>query len=169
MSRNSRSVIRNVWRRDGERYNPKNTVKTVKHDMKVMVWGCFCYNGVGRLYRINGIMRKEHYHNILRNQMIPSARGLFFDNDFIFSMITTQSIQQSWFVNTWGTKESMSWTGLLNRQIWIPKRICGISWIVAKSMQSCHRSQSVWYQILVAQQYVLNSCLWRVCDPMTWA
>ena len=29
-------------------------------------------------------MRKEHYHNILRNQMIPSARGLFFDDDWIY-------------------------------------------------------------------------------------
>jgi hypothetical protein len=75
---------RKVWRLNGERLNPKNTMKTVKHDKKVMVWGCFTYGGVGKLYRVHGIMRKEQYHCILVNQMMPSARGLFFDNNWIF-------------------------------------------------------------------------------------
>jgi hypothetical protein len=75
---------RKVWRKDGQRYNPKNTIKTVKHDKSVMVWGCFSYWGVGRLYRINGIMKKEHYHSILQRQMIPSAAGLFLGRPWIF-------------------------------------------------------------------------------------
>jgi hypothetical protein len=68
---------RKVWRLKGQRFNPKNTVKTVKHDKKVMVWGCFSYGGVGRLYRIHGIMDAMGYHSILQRQMIPSAEALF--------------------------------------------------------------------------------------------
>lgn len=73
-----------VWRQKGQRYLPKNTQGTVKHDQSVMVWGCFTYTGVGRLHRINGIMKKEEYHDILQRQMLPSARGLFGPNPWIF-------------------------------------------------------------------------------------
>jgi hypothetical protein len=38
--------------------------------------GCFCDGGLGKLFRINGIMRKEDYHIILMLQMIPSADAL---------------------------------------------------------------------------------------------
>jgi hypothetical protein len=76
--------ISKIWRVKGSRYASKNTVKTVKHDKKVMVWGCLSKGGVGNLYRIHGIMVKEDYHNILQRQMFPSARALFPLNDFIF-------------------------------------------------------------------------------------
>lgn len=72
---------RRVWRRQGERYKPRNTMKTVKHDKKVMVWGCFNANGVGHLHRINGIMNAPKYHTILVQHMIPSARGLNLNGD----------------------------------------------------------------------------------------
>ena len=49
-----------------------------------MVWGCFSAKGVGHLRRIEGIMRKEDYHNILSEHMIPSAESLFPDGNFIF-------------------------------------------------------------------------------------
>ena len=75
---------RKVWRLKGQRFNPKNTLKTVKHDKKVMVWGCFAYGGVGNLYRIQGIMMKEDYHHILSRHMVPSARALFPRNNFLF-------------------------------------------------------------------------------------
>ena len=75
---------RKVWRKDGQRYNPKNTVKTVKHDKSVMIWGCFSYSGVGRLYRIRGTMNKEMYHSILQREMIPSAALLFPHSPWIF-------------------------------------------------------------------------------------
>lgn len=75
---------RKVWRPTGMRYHPKYTSKSVKHQKSVMVWGCFSYYGVGRLYRINGIMKKEHYHRILQHEMIPSARGLYGRSPWIF-------------------------------------------------------------------------------------
>jgi transposase len=35
-----------VWRRHNERYILKNTKAVIKHDIKIMVWGCFSYHGL---------------------------------------------------------------------------------------------------------------------------
>lgn len=68
-----------VWRRVGERYHPDCLQATVKHDKKIMVWGCFCAEGVGALYRIRGIMNKENYKQILIRQALPSGKRLLGD------------------------------------------------------------------------------------------
>lgn len=66
-----------VRRRVGERYDPKCITPTVKHGGgSVMVWGGFSYDGVGALVKIDGIMKKEQYHSILKNSAIPSGIGL---------------------------------------------------------------------------------------------
>lgn len=66
-----------VRRKVNERYNPKCILPTVKHGGgSVMVWGCFSYDGVGELMKIEGIMRKEEYHRILQRSAIPSGIGL---------------------------------------------------------------------------------------------
>ncbi len=44
-----------------------------KHDKFVMVWGCFTYDGVGKLYRITRTMDAGLYKSILQWQMFPSA------------------------------------------------------------------------------------------------
>ena len=49
---------------------------TVKHDKKINVWGCFCYNGVRKLHWICGIMDADKYHYILQHRMIRSAEIL---------------------------------------------------------------------------------------------
>lgn len=73
-----------VWRLPTERYAPYCLRGTVKHSGKIMVWGCFCAAGVGRLYKVKGIMLKEQYHSILMHQMFPSAKKLFPSGNFIF-------------------------------------------------------------------------------------
>lgn len=66
-----------VRRRKGERFKKQCIAPTVKHGGgSVTVWGCFSYDGVGELVKIEGIMRKEHYHNILQRSAIPSGVGL---------------------------------------------------------------------------------------------
>lgn len=66
-----------VRRKKGERFKSQCIAPTVKHGGgSVTVWGCFSYDGVGDLVRIEGIMRKEHYHNILQRSAIPSGVGL---------------------------------------------------------------------------------------------
>ena len=68
----------------GEKYNPELMQGSVKHDQKIMVWGCFAAHGVGDLHRINGIMVKEMYHQILIRHMRPSARRLFGSGKYTF-------------------------------------------------------------------------------------
>ena len=36
-----------IWRLPNDRYNVNIFKGTVKHDKKIMVWGCFSWNGVG--------------------------------------------------------------------------------------------------------------------------
>jgi hypothetical protein len=78
----SSSVVRRVWRRSGERFKPEGMVGTIKkHEKKINVWGCFSANGVGNLYRINGILTGEAYKQILIDQMMPSSQKLFTTNN----------------------------------------------------------------------------------------
>ena len=49
-----------------EKMLTKCLVPTVKHGAgSVIVWSCFSLDGVGDLRKIDGIMRKEHYRDIL--------------------------------------------------------------------------------------------------------
>ena len=74
---------RRVWRGHNERYDSKCTIGTLKHDKKIMVWGCFAAKGVGKLYRVQGIMNKEQYHKILQYCLFPSAELLFGNEDWV--------------------------------------------------------------------------------------
>ena len=39
---------RHVWRKRNAEYNPKNTIRTVKHGGgNLMLWGCFSAKGTG--------------------------------------------------------------------------------------------------------------------------
>lgn len=59
---------------------------TVKHPESIMVWGCFCYKGVGRLHIVSKgtTVNAMVYRTILEKRMLPSARDLFPDNNYIF-------------------------------------------------------------------------------------
>lgn len=55
-------------------FNPQYTVKTVKHGGgSIMVWGCFSYQGVGPIYRIESTMTAVTYCNILNEVLLPYA------------------------------------------------------------------------------------------------
>lgn len=70
-----------VRRSDQERMAPQCVVPTVKHGGgSVMVWGSFCYEGVGDLVKIDGILNKEGYKSILMDHALPSGRRLIGDN-----------------------------------------------------------------------------------------
>jgi transposase len=92
-----------VWRMYNERYNPECTIGSVKHDRKIMVWGCFSAAGIGKLHRVDGIMRKEQYINILKNQMLPSARKLFKKKSWSFQQDNdpkhTAKLTKKWFID----------------------------------------------------------------------
>lgn len=48
-----------------EKHSPECTMATVKHDNKIMVWGCFAAHGVRHLCRVQGLTLKEQYIGIL--------------------------------------------------------------------------------------------------------
>ena len=74
-----------VWRTQVDNpYDSNLTSGTVKRHSKIMVWGCFSYYGVGKLYKIEGRMDAKAYHKILQSQMFPSAKKLFKDQKWIF-------------------------------------------------------------------------------------
>jgi len=73
-----------VWRSQNERYKTFAMKGTVKHDDKIMVWGCFAAHGVGDLYLVDGIMESEQYKRILRDHFKPSAQRLFGGYDYTF-------------------------------------------------------------------------------------
>lgn len=52
-------------------------VPTVKHGGgSLQLWGCFSFGGTGDLVRIQGIMWKERYLQILEDNAIPSGLRL---------------------------------------------------------------------------------------------
>ena len=58
----------------GEATNPNNTIPTVKHGgPSFMLYGYFSVSGTGNLVKVKGIMRKEGYVKILKENLKQSA------------------------------------------------------------------------------------------------
>lgn len=73
-----------VRRKPNEKLLDDCVVPTVKHGGgSVTVWGCFGKNMVGDIVKIDGILRKEQYLNILIEHAVPSGSRLIGSN-FIF-------------------------------------------------------------------------------------
>lgn len=95
---------RYVWRKAGEAFHPNKTVPTVKHGGgSIMLWGCFAAAGTGKLHKIDGIMRKEHYVEILKQNLKSSARMLKLGRNWTFQQDNdpkhTAHVVKQWFQN----------------------------------------------------------------------
>jgi transposase len=51
-----------------------------------MLWGCFAAGGTGALHKIDGIMRKEHYVDMLKQHFNTSVRKLKLHRKWVFQM-----------------------------------------------------------------------------------
>lgn len=105
-------------RKPGERYKPECVKATVKHGGgSVMVWGCFSYDGVGSLFKVDGILRKEQYHRILERHAIPSAIDLIGEG-FVFQQDNDPKHTSKLCMNYLRSKESK---GVLKIMEWPPQ------------------------------------------------
>lgn len=73
-----------VWVQSGEPLHHQVVKGTVKHDRKINVWGCFSDIAVGTLHRIDGILDKHKFLDIMETVAEPSCRQMFPDDDYMF-------------------------------------------------------------------------------------
>jgi len=94
-----------VWRRANERYAVQCMTGSVKHDKKIMVWGCFAAHGVGALIRVDGILEQRQYRDILDTYMLPSKEVLFGDGEWIYQQDNdpkhTAILTSNWFIENY--------------------------------------------------------------------
>lgn len=70
------------WSRDPSSEHPNKVKQTMKHGGgNIMVWGCMTSKGVGPLVKIDGIMRKEQYLQIIRENLPRALRQLEIPQD----------------------------------------------------------------------------------------
>lgn len=73
---------RYVWCKDSTSHHPMNTILTVQHDgSSIILWGCFSSSGIGRIFRIEGIMNSSQYQDILARKP-PGFRKLKMKRNF---------------------------------------------------------------------------------------
>ncbi|KAK3528589.1 hypothetical protein QTP70_004997 [Hemibagrus guttatus] len=73
------------WRRRNAAYDPKNTIPTIKHGGgSIMLWGCFSAKGTRQLHRMKGMIDGSMYHQILSENLLPSARELKMGRGCVF-------------------------------------------------------------------------------------
>ncbi|GFY13447.1 transposable element Tc1 transposase [Trichonephila clavipes] len=77
--------IRKIWRKNKTALEPKNVLPTLKHGGgNVIVWGCVAHNEAGNLAFIDNKMNALAYINVLRHNLLDSAKKFSMGNTFIF-------------------------------------------------------------------------------------
>ncbi|UJR06998.1 hypothetical protein I4U23_011287 [Adineta vaga] len=71
-----KQAIKRVWIKRGEKYY----VSTVKHPVKIHVWGCFSKYGFGKLILFKQTLNSEFMCKIYKNGLLPSVNKWFGDN-----------------------------------------------------------------------------------------
>lgn len=74
-----------IWRKKGEALKPQNTTPTVKYrGGSIMLWSCFAAKGTHALHKVDGILRKENYLDILKQHLKTSARKMKLGRKWVF-------------------------------------------------------------------------------------
>ncbi len=69
---------RYVWKKTSESFNHNNILTTVNYGGRsIMLWGYFAGSGPGEVVQVHGIMKKEDYLEIIRNNVKQSALKLY--------------------------------------------------------------------------------------------
>ena len=86
--------------------------KTTKYPLKVMIWGCFNFNGLGRIKICEGNMNRSKYIETLEEKLIPSIQDLDIQNPIHLDDSAPPHRGKS--VEDWHTKnniEKIDWPG----------------------------------------------------------
>lgn len=76
-----------VWRKASEKWRPEclgYVSASQGKNLKMMVWGCMCYTGLGMLAFIDGNMTSKKYIETLDQYLWPTVAKHFNDNNWIF-------------------------------------------------------------------------------------
>lgn len=65
---NNRKVY--IWRKGDETGLPDCISPCIQRKISAMLWGCFSFNGVGTLSKVNGTINSDKYIEILDNNYI---------------------------------------------------------------------------------------------------
>ncbi|KAI4880130.1 hypothetical protein NFI96_020379, partial [Prochilodus magdalenae] len=107
------------------KYAEKHLMPTVKYGGgSVMLWACFSSKGPGNLVRVHGIMNALKYQDILKQNLVTSARKLKIVTGS-FSKIMTLNIWPNLHRNGSPHTESSSSHGHLSPQTSTPLKTCG--------------------------------------------
>ncbi|GFW91814.1 transposable element Tc1 transposase [Trichonephila clavipes] len=78
--------IRKIWRKNKTALEPKNVLPTLKYGGgNVMVWGYVAHNGVGNLAFIDFKMNALTYIDVLRHNLLDSAKKLSIWRTILYS------------------------------------------------------------------------------------
>lgn len=69
----ARSTVNRAWSTPNNRF----VVRTLKHPVKLHVWGCFSKRGFGKLHIFTGTLNAERMTEIYRKALLPSAKKMF--------------------------------------------------------------------------------------------
>lgn len=101
------------WHRPNETLQKHQVKQTVKHGGgSLMVWGCFTWWHVGPLVKIDGIMKKENYLDILQTNLPDFVEDCAYPTDEIIFQQDgnpkhTAKIVKNWLVNQ--RFQTMNW------------------------------------------------------------
>lgn len=102
------------------RYKNECLLPTVKHGGgRIMVWGAISNSETGDLVKIDGIMDKKAYHNILVRHGVPSGTRLI-GREFIFQEDNDPKHSSNYYRNYLRQKESAV---TLNMMDWPPQSL----------------------------------------------
>ncbi|GFS95947.1 transposable element Tcb2 transposase [Trichonephila clavipes] len=93
--------IRKIWRKNKTAFEPQNVLPTLKYGGEnVMVWGCVAHNGTGNLAFTDNKMNDLAYIDVLRHNLLDSAKKLSMENTFIFQQDNGPK-HTAIFIKTW--------------------------------------------------------------------